>query len=452
MANGWQRLFLSLYLSVQIFYAMATITLKPIGKGVNAPIYLRLSIKRGLTPRVNTGLYINPKNWSKTTGLPKQTTSANKNLSTDLQKLKTYILEKYNAHTGSNINKDWLQHNIDIFFNRKSEENKNQFAIDAIEHIIKTSHTRDNGKGGIGLSECRVSAYKRLKELFVEFQGKSNYLVKELDQNQFDKFRVWLLDNKKYSHSYGLKKLADLKTVCKDARRNGIETSTQLTDIKTKQVSTYDDDMDVITLTLAELEKIEKATINNDSLNNARKWLILACYTGQRGKALTTRIKEQNFEKYGNEYIIKIKQRKGNKPVLIPVLPKVKEIYNSGLPYEISLQKLNKYFKEIGKIAELNTPTLGRIQGKEKRGVKKVRPKYQYISTHIGRRSFASNHYGKIPTPVIMRVTGHAKESTFLQYINQSDNTHIDTFLEYYKVKEKQEKETKLKVLTNKAI
>jgi len=77
---------------------------------------------------------------------------------------------------------------------------------------------------------------------------------------------------------------------------------------------------------------------------------------------------------------------------------------------------------------------MGRIQDRDtKRGVKKMRPKHNYISTHIGRRTFANIHYGKLPTPLIMRVTGHSKESTFLSYINQSDNSHIDTFLDYYK-------------------
>ena len=136
----------------------------------------------------------------------------------------------------------------------------------------------------------------------------------------------------------------------------------------------------------------------------------------------------------GNNLIIKFKQEKGNKPVIIPVLPKVKEIYDNGLPYPISIQKLNKYFKEIGKIAKLNEMVMGRIQDKEtKRGIKKLRPKYKYLSTVIGRRSFASNHYGKIPTPLLMRVTNHSKESTFLTYINQTDDSHIESFMDFYK-------------------
>ncbi|WP_343643998.1 hypothetical protein [Chryseobacterium sp.] len=40
------------------------------------------------------------------------------------------------------------------------------------------------------------------------------------------------------------------------------------------------------------------------------------------------------------------------------------------------------------------------------------------MSSHIGRRSFATNFYGKIPTPLLMEATGHSTEKMFLQYIN----------------------------------
>ncbi len=105
------------------------------------------------------------------------------------------------------------------------------------------------------------------------------------------------------------------------------------------------------------------------------------------------------------------------------------------MPYTISVQKLNKYFKELVKIAGIDTPTMGRIR-ENKRGIKKIRPKWQYIGTHTGRRTFATLHYSKLPTPIIMRVTGHTKESTFLTYINQSNDDFIDTFIDYYKTKE----------------
>ena len=58
---------------------------------------------------------------------------------------------------------------------------------------------------------------------------------------------------------------------------------------------------------------------------------------------------------------------------------------------------------------------------KENDGVSKIvtKPKYELIGSHIGRRSFATNYYGKIPTALIMSVTGHLTESSFLMYIDR---------------------------------
>jgi len=210
--------------------------------------------------------------------------------------------------------------------------------------------------------------------------------------------------------------------------------------------------MDVITLTENEIERIHNLDLQKEALINARKWLILSIFTGQRGTTLVERINQKNFHPFGNEYKIELKQIKGNKKVYIPVLPPVKKIFEEGLPYKISTQKLNQYIKTICKLAEINEMVMGNKRNKEtNRNEKKLRPKYEYISTHTGRRTFATIHYNKIHTPIIMRVTGHKKESTFLQYINQNNDDHIDTFIDYYKTKElKQRKEPILKVVNDK--
>ena len=72
---------------------MATVKYQLLSESENAPIYLRLSVRRGLTPRAKTGLYISPKNWSTTSNFPKTTSATNKKLKSDLQKLETYILD-----------------------------------------------------------------------------------------------------------------------------------------------------------------------------------------------------------------------------------------------------------------------------------------------------------------------------------------------------------------------
>ena len=58
-------------------------------------------------------------------------------------------------------------------------------------------------------------------------------------------------------------------------------------------------------------------------------------------------------------------------------------------------------------------------------------PKHSLISSHDLRRSFATNYFGKIETPILMQITGHSKESTFLSYIGTQVNkdTYADAFM-----------------------
>jgi integrase len=59
-------------------------------------------------------------------------------------------------------------------------------------------------------------------------------------------------------------------------------------------------------------------------------------------------------------------------------------------------------------------------------------PKYEFVTSHIMRRSFATNYFGKIETPLLMNITGHTKESTFLTYIGtvQNKDALADLFMQ----------------------
>ena len=47
-------------------------------------------------------------------------------------------------------------------------------------------------------------------------------------------------------------------------------------------------------------------------------------------------------------------------------------------------------------------------------------------------KSFASNYYGKIETPLLMNIIGHSKESNFLTYIgtHQNKDALVDLFMQ----------------------
>ena len=59
-------------------------------------------------------------------------------------------------------------------------------------------------------------------------------------------------------------------------------------------------------------------------------------------------------------------------------------------------------------------------------------PKYELITSHNMRRSFATNYFGKIETPILMEITGQSRGSTFLSYIGENPNKDAvaDVFME----------------------
>lgn len=371
-------------------------------------------------------------------------------LNNKLQPLKNFVLERFYSANIAEVDKRWLSHILNQYYKPVEKEIIDERAVYWIDYMIKTASTRPNAKGGIGLSRSRINSYKNLQKIFIKYQGSSQILIKELSKEWFEGFRKWLFESEGYSLTYVNKKISDLKTICKEAKTK-VEIAPDIDLVKSPRGTAYDHDMDVIYLTFEDLSKIENVELNSAALENARKYLILSCYTGQRGKDLIDRIVAENFKKRGDHFVIRFIQKKVNKAVTIPVLPKVLEIYKNGLPYRVSIQKLNKHFKTICQKAEINEMVMGRLRDRKTgKGIKKLRPKWQYIGTHSGRRSFASNHYGELPTPIIMAVTGHKKESSFLTYLNRDNEDHIDMFMDYYaKMNLKAKKQSNLTIVKN---
>ena len=434
---------------------MATVKYQLLSESENAPIYLRLSVRRGLTPRTKIGLHISPKNWSTISNFPKTTSATNKKLKSDLQKLETYILDGVNnANTkGETINTTWLKHNIDLFFERITETTQSDLLTDAIQSIIDEAPTRKNGKGGIGLSKSRINAYNSLKDILTDYQKQNSYKVKDVNVKFAKDFLKYLLNTKKYQKSYALKKIADLKTVCNDASFYGIETSTQLKKID----STKTKNENILYLNPKELQAIEEVILLNDALKNARKWLLLGCNLGQRGGDLL-QLDETNYKKINSLEVIQLKQQKTDKNVTIPVLEKTKEIIKSGLPYKISIQIFNKYIKEICKLAEINEPikdskitVIEKGKGnKEKRKVSGIYPKWELMASHVCRRSFCTNLYGILPTPLIMSISAHSSEKMLLNYIGKDSLDFAQQIADFYTLQAlKEKKEPQLQVIKN---
>ena len=121
-----------------------------------------------------------------------------------------------------------------------------------------------------------------------------------------------------------------------------------------------------------------------------------------------------------------IKQQKTKKEVSIPLMPIVLEILdkrNGDFPPMISEQRYNDYAKELCKMAGINDIIYSAIRQKTDVGSRSVIAEYEKwekVSSHIGRRSFASNYYGIVPTAYLTNITGHKTEAMLLKYIGKT--------------------------------
>ena len=344
-----------------------------------------------------------------------------------LNSLEKTIIESFYKSDPKYIDKAWLVSTVDAHY-KHGEDFKSEYLTDIANDYIKSIK--------LNASKATITKHNTIIGKIEDMQThyKRKFKVSDIDSS----FKV--LFNDYYElHGYNKntikKNFKFIKTYCYYARDNGIEVNPNL-----KKLSISGEDTKDIYLTLEELETIKTYTGLSESLDNVRDWLLISCFTAQRisdfsrfGKDMILEVKDQK--------LISFKQTKGQKDIVIPLLPEVQQVLNKRdgeFPRKISDQRFNEYVKELCKIIgftqEIEGSVIKNIGGdkdKKYRKVKGTYPKYVLVSSHIGRRSFATNFYGKIPTPLLMSATGHTTEKQFLEYIKIAE---VDSALELAKL------------------
>ncbi|WP_229368267.1 site-specific integrase [Fibrisoma limi] len=196
---------------------------------------------------------------------------------------------------------------------------------------------------------------------------------------------------------------------------------------KKKGFKTLVDDTDSIYLTEEEINRLYNLDLSrNARLERVRDMFVVGCWVGLRYSDLAELRPEHFVREEGTAYI-KIRTQKMYDDVYIPLHPTVESIiekYDGRLPRVLSNQKANEYLKEVAKLAEIDGPVIvNRKRGKER--IAEVFEKWQLVSTHTQRRSFATNLYLQgVPTITIRAITGHRTEKAFLSYIKVDSKQH----------------------------
>lgn len=398
-----------------------------------ASIYVRFKQGKQFDTEAITTLECPTDRWSESKQEVLSTTLLNyKDVNKKLDEFKLYLKNEFEKTKISEdtiiINNNWLKSKIDLFFNSQNidkDEKKKIYFTEFIDDFIKESETKRN-RLGKPIAKRTIQHYRTTLNKIIDFQNETNVKLKITDINQkfHSKFINYLEQSQQLNNNTIGGYIDDIKLFCNDANRKEIKISH---DIKSGQFYSPKNETNDIYLTEAEINAIYKCNLEFDYLNNARDWFIIGLRTGLRVSDLL------NLDKsyIEDDEFIHLTTKKTEYPVIIPLHSQVKEILNKRngeFPRQISDQKFNKYIKIVAEKSGLTQMVEGaRIdeieiseRNKKKtihRKVHKKYPKFELVTSHTCRRTFATNLYGKLDTLTIMKITGHSTEKQFLGYI-----------------------------------
>ena len=260
--------------------------------------------------------------------------------------------------------------------------------------------------------------YKVFKQLMLRFEGFRGRKIRlsNLSQSLISEFQDFI-KQQQYQSSTAHRTLVFIRTILLFAKKR--EMNFRMHHIEWELEKEVVEQS--IVLSHKELQTIENQILPTD-LEQVKDWLLISCYTGQRVSDFM-RFTRKNIQQKEEEKYLDFVQQKTGKRVLLPIHPVIEQIiekYKGAFPSPLTTFDYNKKLKKLGAVIGLTQciNSRKRIKYRAKQGEYQ---KWELLSSHIGRRSFATNFYGKIPTALLISATGHSTEKMFLRYINQLD-------------------------------
>lgn len=287
-------------------------------------------------------------------------------------------------------------------------------------------------------SHTTIKAYQNTLNHLIAYQrkyGNRKLTFESIDLEFYDKFTGFLFTDKLLSNNSVSNQIKNLKVFLNEATELGLN---KKFDYKKKRFKKWDQQSDSIYLNEDEIRALFDLDLSPTlSLDRVRDLFIIGCWTGLRFSDFT-QLGKENISRE----MISIRTRKTDIPVMIPIHPMVKKIFAKYtkdktvlLPHAISNQKMNDYLKKVAEKAGLDNPVVISIsRGNAKHKV--TYPKYELVTSHTARRSFATNLYLQgFPAISIMKITGHTTEKAFLKYIKVSPEENARKLMAFWKEK-----------------
>ncbi|MBK8920709.1 MAG: site-specific integrase, partial [Saprospirales bacterium] len=284
-----------------------------------------------------------------------------------------------------------------------------------IENFIQERTASPKFKEG-SIKQYR-NLFNKLKE-FAQSKHKQRLDFRDITPEFWEQYRDFLYAQNLAENTVH-KQLRILKTILADATEKGATGEVEVYR-NTKRLGVKAEPVQKIYLSMAELETLFHLELTgNFRLARVRDLFLIGAFTGLRFSDFT-QIRPEHFNVIDGVEVIEIDTEKTGERVVIPVHPYVRAILkrNGGQPPRgISNQKMNNYLKELGELAGFTEPfIITKKIGGEK--VTHTFRKFELLSTHTARRSFATNAFKSgVQALSIMKITGHKTEAAFMRYI-----------------------------------
>lgn len=344
----------------------------------------------------------------------------------------TAILDFINDKTlkGANVSVS----DVDSHFQPSSERLPNAPLVTFLGHVQRFIDLRDG-----------VLEHGTVKVFRTTLNNLNGYALAKLkkpslDWTDFDidfplRFQAWCYAApRKHSKNYVSKLFDVIRQFLRDAAEHDLDVGKAWKSPKYVIPKTQ---VDEVALSVEEVEKMYQLDLEG-TLREVRDLFVVSCLTGLRYSDVT-RVNDThiiNLKKGVKSFrAVKIDTKKTGEKVIVPLHPFAVEILerNRGTILKPPCNQIfNRSLKEIAKLAGLTEGVSLRINvgGKQKTETK---AKYHCVTTHTGRRTFATVAYMtyKMPVGLIMKLTGHRTEKEFFKYIKISQEMAAIEMYEY---------------------
>lgn len=356
--------------------------------------------------------------------------------------------------TSQKVKRSYKGHStINMYLSKFRQEMENHINIALLEgteptiSYLKSTHAEKSNANGIRGKRLRSMNFQKFTENFIEesklikkpstVRSYNDFLhildqyqearrIKHLDWSSFtldwyyDFMEYYVHERGSSNNTFG-KMIKTLKTFLNAAVDQGYNSNLQFRD---KRFKVYQEDVSNIYLDEREIRSLLLTNGLNKKQIEIRDLFVIACYTGLRFSDFR-QIKPKNIS---NDRLT-IKTQKTGSVVVIPFHPHVKTLlqkYDGKLPNIYCNQTINLELKTIGKMAGFDAKIV-KVRSFGVKRKEEVFQKWQLLSSHCARRSFATNLFKQgFPAISIMKITGHKSEKTFMKYIKVSESETAD--------------------------